>query len=356
MKKILVIEDNEDVRENIAEILELANYHVISAVNGKEGVTIAQKDPVDMIICDIMMPELDGYGVLHILSKSPSTARIPFIFLTAKSDKGDFRKGMTLGADDYLTKPFDDIELLDAVETRLRKGELFQKDYKKDISGLNAFMDTAGDLAELKNLSKERKIRKYKNKNNIYLEGDLANALYFINSGKVKTYKTNTDGKDYITGLFEEGDFIGYISLLEGSNHAESAMVLEDSEICVIPKDDFIKLIYNNRDVANKFIKMLSNDLIEKEEQLLTLAYSSVRQRVAEALLMLEEKLDKEKEDAISITRENLAGIVGTAIESVIRTLSDFKDEKLIEIKGKKISIVNKKGLQNVIGGFSFRR
>ncbi|WP_020526933.1 response regulator [Flexithrix dorotheae] len=356
MKKILVIEDNEDVRENISEILELANYQVVAAANGKEGVTIAQKETVDMIICDIMMPELDGYGVLHILSKSPSTARIPFIFLTAKSDKGDFRKGMTLGADDYLTKPFDDIELLDAVETRLRKGELFQKDFKKDMSGLNAFMDTAGDLAELKNLSKERKIRKYKNKNNIYLEGDLANALYFINKGKVKTYKTNTDGKDYITGLFEDGDFIGYISLLEGSNHAESAMVLEDSEICVIPKDDFIKLIYNNRDVANKFIKMLSNDLLEKEEQLLTLAYSSVRQRVAEALLMLEEKLDKDKENAISITRENLAGIVGTAIESVIRTLSDFKDEKLIEIKGKKISIINKRGLQNVIGGFSLRR
>jgi len=112
MKKIILIEDNVEMRENTAEILELSNYKVFSAPNGKEGVKLVHKEKPDLIICDIMMPELDGYGVLHMLSKNPDTAVIPFIFLTAKAEKADYRKGMSMGADDYLTKPFDDMELL----------------------------------------------------------------------------------------------------------------------------------------------------------------------------------------------------------------------------------------------------
>src|SRR5580704_8128521 len=102
MKKVLLIEDNNEMRENISEILSLANYAVLTAENGKVGVEIAKRDKPDLIICDIMMPDLDGYGVLHILGKDPETAGIPFIFLTAKAEKGDIRKGMNLGADDYM--------------------------------------------------------------------------------------------------------------------------------------------------------------------------------------------------------------------------------------------------------------
>src|SRR6218665_2310766 len=98
MKKILLIEDNLEVRENTSEIIALANYHVLTAENGKRGVELAQQEKPDLIVCDIMMPELDGYGVLHILSKKPETASIPFIFLTAKTEKADMRKGMNLGA------------------------------------------------------------------------------------------------------------------------------------------------------------------------------------------------------------------------------------------------------------------
>jgi CheY-like chemotaxis protein len=112
MKKILLIEDNLEMRENTAEILELAGYAVFTAPDGKEGVKTALKELPDLIVCDIMMPELDGYGVLHMLSKNEAAAAIPFIFLTAKAEKEDYRKGMSLGADDYLTKPFDDTELL----------------------------------------------------------------------------------------------------------------------------------------------------------------------------------------------------------------------------------------------------
>jgi CheY-like chemotaxis protein len=121
MKKVLLIEDNQDVRENTAEILELENYNVITAENGKIGIEKALKHIPDIIICDIMMPELDGYGVFEILSTTRKTASIPFIYLTSKSEKAEIRKGMNLGADDYLTKPFEENELLGAVTSRLKK-------------------------------------------------------------------------------------------------------------------------------------------------------------------------------------------------------------------------------------------
>src|SRR6195952_1214049 len=121
MQRILLIEDNDEIRENTAEILELANYKVDTAANGKIGVEMALKARPDLIICDVMMPVLDGYGVLHLLQKNDSLKNIPFIFLTAKAERGDFRKGMEMGADDYITKPFSDIELLTAIEMRLKK-------------------------------------------------------------------------------------------------------------------------------------------------------------------------------------------------------------------------------------------
>jgi CRP/FNR family transcriptional regulator, polysaccharide utilization system transcription regulator len=351
MTKILLIEDNMEMRENTAEILELSNYEVITAANGKEGIEKAKKELPHLIICDIMMPELDGYGVLRVLGKLPETAGIPFIFLTAKSEKEDFRKGMSMGADDYLTKPFDDVELLDIIELRLRKNQIARKEYSNDVDGIADFMNDAKALNELSHLSADRTIRKFKKKEIIFYEGNLPHGLFFVNSGKAKTYKTNDDGKEYITGLFKEGDFIGYIDLLQNSNYTESAMAMEDSEICLIPKQDFYKLLNSNRDVSIRFIKMISNNLVEMEERILKLAYNSVRKRVAEALVMLEDKFKEKNEGEefnMNIPREDLANIVGTAPESVIRTLSDFKDEKLIEIKGSNIKITNSASLRKM--------
>src|ERR1051325_10446547 len=139
-KKILLIEDNNEMRENIAEILSLSKYQVFTAPNGKEGVELALKQKPDLIICDIMMPVLDGYGVLHLLSKNEETAGVWFVFLSSKAERSDLRKGMEMGADDYVTKPFDDIELLNAVESRLKKSEIIKKEFKKSIEGLNDFI------------------------------------------------------------------------------------------------------------------------------------------------------------------------------------------------------------------------
>jgi len=343
MKKILLIEDNKEMRENTSEILELANYKVSTAKNGKEGVELAQKEKYDLIICDIMMPLLDGYGVLHLLSKNTETAHIPFIFLTAKAERSDLRKGMEMGADDYLTKPFDDLELLNAVESRLKKSSLMKKEFSKNIEGLNEFITSAHGIEDLKKLSEERDIRIYKKKESIYSEANYPKGIFFIVKGKVKTYKTHEQGKEFITGLYKEGDFFGYLSLLENAKYSDSAMTLDDSEVCLIPKEDFFSLIYKNAEVSQKFIKMLSDNLQEKEDQLIKLAYNSVRKRVAEALVTLYDRYKKENEQQFSmnIAREDLANLAGTATETTIRTLSEFKAEGLIDIKGGTIAVAN---------------
>jgi CRP/FNR family transcriptional regulator, polysaccharide utilization system transcription regulator len=343
-KKILLIEDNIDVRENTAEILELAGYNVYTAENGKIGVDLAQKEKPDLIICDIMMPVLDGYGVLFMLSKNTETASIPFIFLTAKAERIDFRKGMEMGADDYITKPFDDMELLNAVESRLKKHEILKTEFSKNVESLEDFFQEIKSIHELNKLSDDRKIKYFKKKDLVFKEGSYPGGLYFVNKGKVKTFKTNEDGKEFITALHKEGDFIGHIALIEETTHSESAMALEDSEIYIIPKEDFHSIIYKNREVAGTFIKMLSNNLKEKEEHLLKLAYNSVRKRVAEALVTLKDKYHDQNESenfSMAISREDLANMVGTATESLIRTLGDFKEENMIEVKGSNITIVD---------------
>ncbi|BDA73275.1 response regulator receiver modulated diguanylate phosphodiesterase [Calothrix sp. PCC 7716] len=127
MTKVLVIEDELGVRENILELLEAENYEVVEAENGRVGVQKAVSEVPDLILCDLMMPEMDGYSVLTALREEPVTATIPFIFLTAKAGKGNFRQGMDLGADDYITKPFTRAELLSAILSRLSKREILRK-------------------------------------------------------------------------------------------------------------------------------------------------------------------------------------------------------------------------------------
>ncbi|MCP3931447.1 MAG: response regulator [Bacteroidetes bacterium] len=349
MKKILVIEDNSDVRENLEEILELSNYEVVSAENGKQGIQKAMKEKPDLILCDVMMPELDGYGVLHILSKKPNISDIPFIFLTAKSEKTDFRKGMNLGADDYITKPFDDVELLDAIEIRLRKSEKIKENLERSQQGNNVFIDEARGMSELNKLSKNCETKVYKKKELIFEEDEYPKRLFCVNKGKVKTFKTNEDGKEFIIHIYKEGEFFGVFDLLKETKYSEAAAVLEDTELSIIPKVDFLELLYSNRDVSSKLIKMLANSVTEKEDQLIKLAYNSVRKRVSEALILLHNRYVQEGKAQFSIHREDLASMVGTAKEVVIRTLTDFKHENLIQVdKTGKIVIIDGEKLKEL--------
>ncbi len=348
MKKptILIIEDNDDIRESTTEILELANYQVLTADNGKMGVEIATKQHPDLILCDIMMPELDGYGVLYLLNKSSETAAIPFIFLTAKAERIDMRKGMEMGADDYLTKPFDDVELLNAIESRLQKKEKQQAYYSKSLESLDNLVGHGDGMAELQKLISDRKIRNIKKKQVIYYEGDQPAGLYLILNGRVKTYKLSEDGRELLTAIYGPEEYFGVNALLMTDSYHESAEAVEDTALCMLPKDTVEQLINNYPEVGREFIKILSNNLKEKEDQLLQLAYHSVRKRMAQVLIRLAG--NDPDGGVLKISRDDLAAMAGMATETVSRTLSDFKDEGLIEKKGSQIVILNAKKLQNM--------
>ncbi|HTF28400.1 MAG TPA: response regulator [Flavitalea sp.] len=351
MRKILVIDDNTDIRENIAEILTLGNYVVSTAENGKKGVEVALKELPDLIVCDIMMPELDGYGVLHLLKKNVSTQYIPFIFLTAKTERTDFRKGMEMGADDYVTKPFDDLELLKAIEIRLKKSDIVQTQYSKDDKGAIEFMKdlSASGLIALDPANYDSE--PLSKKSILYSHGCRPKYLYFVNSGKIKTFRLHENGKEYITNLYNAGDYLGHLALLEDANHDDTAEVLEEAEVVKIDKEDFLKAVYNDLTIAARFISLISKDVKQKEERLLNLAYDSLRKRVAKGLLDIHRKFggDKAVQPALNISREDIAQYVGTAAESLIRTLSDFKSEKLIEIKDGKINILQLQKLDELL-------
>jgi CRP/FNR family transcriptional regulator, polysaccharide utilization system transcription regulator len=340
MKKILIIEDNDDIRENLAEILDLAGYQTFTAENGKIGVEQAERILPDLILCDVMMPVLDGFGTLNILHKKPQTADIPFIFLTAKSEKADFRYGMNLGADDYITKPFESNELLQVVEMRLKKSEKI-----KITTDFSQFVNEAKGLEALQNLADGRETRQFLKKNTIYTEGSLPRHIFYIQKGKVKLYKTNEDGKELIVNILGEEELFGYMSLLSNCPQTESAAALEDCELVLIPKDDFHALLNANRDVSARFIKLLAGNVAAKEEQLLNLAYNSVRKRVADALTTLHARYGT---TPISMLREDLAALAGTAKETLIRTLTDFREEKLIEVEDGRIVILKPERLKNL--------
>lgn len=348
-QKILIIEDNDDIRESTAEILELANYEVIQAVNGKVGVELATKHLPDLILCDIMMPELDGYGVLYMLSKNPQAAAVPFIFLTAKAERMDMRKGMEMGADDYLVKPFDDVELLNAIESRLNKKRKQEDFYSKSIAQLTKLVSgTGGGLKELNKMVQDRKVRSIKKKQIIYYEGDAVSGIYLVLSGKVKTMKLSEDGRELLTGMYGPEEYFGIPALLLQAPYAETAEALEDTTICQLPKEMLEELLNRYPEVARQFIQILSNNLLEKEEQLLQLAYHSVRKRMAEVLLRLCKTEKQEQQIVLRISRDNLAAMAGMATETVSRILSDFKDESIIERKGSQIGILDQHKLQQM--------
>jgi DNA-binding response OmpR family regulator len=339
-KKVLIIEDNDDIRESTAEVLDLAGYKTFTAKHGKIGVEMAINHLPDVILCDIMMPELDGYGVLYLLNKNPKTVNIPFIFITAKTERADMRKGMEMGADDYLTKPFDDTELFKAIESRFKK--------KQQATGFSS-IESSGEVV-IEELRKKGKPRTVNSKQVIYIEGDEPTHLYYVTKGQVKTYKRFKDGRELSSGLYHDGDFFGYESLCNGELYAENAATLTESEIIHIPKADFMEYLLSHQAVSKTFIGLLSGNVRDKGRQMLQLAYSSVRKRVAEALLQVATKFGDGTADSctIRISRDDLAALVGTASETVSRMLADFKDEKLIDKTGNAINILSLEKLKNI--------
>ena len=219
--------------------------------------------------------------------------------------------------------------------------------YSKSLENLSQFASQGNGLAELKKIIAERKIRLIKKKQIIYYEGDVTAGIYLIISGKVKAIKLSSDGRELLTGMYGPEEYLGIQALLSNESYNETAEAVEDTTICLIPKDIVEQILNKYADVGRQFIKILSNNLIEKEEQLLQLAYHSVRKRMAQTLLKLASQ-SQPNNSTLRISREDLAAMAGMATETVSRTLSDFKEEGIIEKKGSNIDILDLAKLQKM--------
>lgn len=340
MKKILLIEDDVTVRENTAELLELSNYEVVTAPDGKKGVDKAKEEIPDIIVCDIMMPELDGYDVLSRLSEDSTTKGIPFIFLSAKTEHKDVRRGMDLGADDYLTKPFEEEDLLSAIESRLAKVEILQSQKNEDESVQN--------LSAFREMMRNREQIQFKAGESIYEEGKSSLHFYMVGRGVVKAHKFDSRGKEMITELYKEDDFFGNLSFNKNSAYGEYATALEDSLLYVVSKDNLRDILKNNSNISMELLQEMGDHLMGVKEQLMEIAYASVRRKTARTILLFAHKIKKNPLHSIRISRADLAGVAGIASETLIRTLSDFKKEGLIEIEGRNVKLLDAEKLERI--------
>ncbi len=349
MKNILLIEDDSALRENTAELLELSGYKVSTAPNGKIGIEKAKKEKPNVIICDIMMPEIDGYGVLEAIALEEDTKHIPFIFLSAKTEHKEIRKGMDMGADDYLTKPFDEDELLSAIESRLAKASILEK-HKNNQDKENAVdEESPQNLNQLKNFfCDEGEVSTYKKGETIYSKGEHSNSLFLILKGVVKTHTMDANAKELITGLYKADDFLGFTTFDDNIPYSESSTALEETELVGVSKKYVKDILKKSQDISLELMNLLTDNLSEVKQQLLKMAYSSVRKKTAATILQFVEIMDKKPGAPFRISRNDLSTTAGIATESLIRTLSDFKRDGLIEIEGRDIRIVDLESLREI--------
>lgn len=349
IKKVLLIEDDTTLRESTAELLELANYKVMTAPDGEKGVLTAKAAHPDVIICDIMMPKLDGYGVLKALSADNETKAIPFIFLTAKTEHKEVRLGMELGADDYLTKPFEESELVGAIESRIAKANILMESQQNNTADTSGNETQVKSIHQLKNFIDDNGDDFYFQMGDvIYREGDNSNLVYLVIKGNVKTHKLDEQGKELITGIYRADDFFGFTSFTKNIPYREYATAMEDSTLIGLHKDQLKILLEQNSELVMELLQLLSEDLIQIKEQLLQMAYGSVRKKTASTLLKFADKLQKDEAGNIHVLRSDLASVAGMATETLIRTLSNFKKEGIIEIQDRDIRILDMDRLEKI--------
>ncbi|WP_029035803.1 response regulator [Salinimicrobium terrae] len=349
MKKVLFIEDDTVVRENTAELLELAEYNVITAANGRSGLELARQELPDIVICDIMMPEMDGYGVLQALSEDPKTHAIPFIFLSAKTEHKDIRRGMDLGADDYLTKPFEEEELISAIESRLAKVAILKKLQENGKSPAQAApQQKINSLQELREEVKNYEQQTFKAGETIYEEGKLGNHFFFVDKGVVKSHRMDEYGKELITSIYKEGDFFGNTSFKKSDAYTEYATAMEETRVYAVSKDELKNILMNNSNITLELIDVMGDNITGIKEQLLEMAYGSVRKKAARTILLFSQKIRRHPTQSIRISRSDLASVAGMASETLIRTLSDFKKEGLLEIEGRNIKLLDVEALKKI--------
>lgn len=345
--KILVIEDNEEVRANLAEILEIYGYDVAEASNGLEGVKRAIESPPDIILCDVMMPELDGFGVLNLISENERTAGIPFVFITAKTEAEDIRRGMNLGADDYITKPFYKDELLNVVQIRLKKAAQRAANAPAPTNTPTLSDPIRGRETVEAAFAEQGRKEVFNQGENIVREGDYPHFLYRVTSGHVHLVRPHEYGREYVIAELSQGEIFGLPTCLERTSFHYTARVVSKTATCsLLPAAALYKMINSDRSVSEALMQLLASRLVEQSEKLVHQAYDSVRRRTALVLCDLHEKYSGE---AIQLSRDELAQMVGSTKESVIRALSDFKREQLVSTEGRALQIEDPERLRGLL-------
>ena len=343
MKKIVLIDDDNAFRNITAEILKMAGYDVEVAPNGKIGLELIYRLLPDLILCDINMPLLDGFGVMKIVAKDPQTSNIPIIFISSINDLSIIRQSMSLGADDFLVKPFQPSELITAIEKRLEKVNAWKQNNvhaeKKAFSRKNGKIN-------IDDFFKNRKEKYLKKRDKLYFESDFATNVYYLNEGKVKALKTDSYGKEYVTDIYLPGSIFGYLPLKENAEHNETAVAMESSVLTVVPKHEFLNFIKSDAPLTFGILELLSENVAEKEDRMLQLAYATVKERVAGTLLKFQQDSEMNLSALSGISRDDLASIVGTTKESLVRTLAEFKKDGSIKTFGKTIQINNESVLR----------
>lgn len=334
MKRLLLLHRNEEQRSSIASLLCLAGYEVVSFREGYHGVESAKQCQPDLVLCATELPDVDGYGVLHLFRCIASLAATPFILLGPTATWTDMRRAMDAGADDYLPMPLVAGELLQAVAGRLNRFHLLPAEHM--ATGRDA-TSVAGSLSSL---ITDRTPHSVARRQSVYKEGEEPKRLYFIQSGRIKAIKTTSFGKELITSFYQAGEFFGYKALLEQACYHESAVAIEDCVLLHIPAADFLQLV-RLPEVSQQFVRLLAGRKSAREQQLLDMAYQSLRRRVANALLVLHNQgRAGEATSFIRVSREDLAALVGIAPESLSRTLSEFRHDGLLEVSSQGIRLL----------------
>jgi CRP-like cAMP-binding protein len=350
MRKILLIANDPAIRAMTTDILALAHYQVLLAQDGKNGVELAEAEHPDVIITELAMSGLDGYGVMHLLQSYPWFYNTLFIVLCAACDKTELRRAMSMGADDVIIKPFDGTELLSCIEVRSKKREWLSKNNGHAVVPVSQPTQTEKEL--MMHLISDRNIDRYNRRQLIYKRGDRPTKLFYLINGKARSFNTHPDGKDLAIDLYGPGDFLGYADILKNHNYVESVETIDYVELAVIPRGDFEQLVFQNTVFARRFIDLVVTRSKMMEQRLLWMAYHTLRQKVAAALLHLMDKYGNGSQEPfeINLNRSIFASIAGTATESSIRTLGEFRSEKLIELETDgTIRVLNQKRLAQLV-------
>ncbi|MEL7160969.1 MAG: response regulator, partial [Bacteroidota bacterium] len=321
------------------EILEIHGYAVRLTPNGLTGVKEAIQNPPDLILCDVMMPALDGYGVLNLLQENERTASVPFVFITARSEKEDLRRGMNLGADDYITKPFYLDELIRVIETRLEKAAKILEHTIPAHESILHLSDPARGHQHLEEaFNEDGRERLFDEGQTIVREGEFPHFIYRVNEGNVHLVRSHEYGRDYIVAELGSGEIFGISTFLEEIPFHYSAKVASHGAKCqLLPRESLLKLLNTDRTVTEALMRLLASRMMKNSDRLVNQAYDSVRRRTA---LILCDLWEKYAERPVELSRDELAQMVGATKESVIRALSDFKQEGFIKVEGRLIYLL----------------